>query len=258
LDLDFAYELKGVPAADFRGELSVAMRVSSGDDWSRTEALAEPIPFTGSTVSRRVTLDLTALTPLIDALTAQLGYDPGNYEIAIIPTVRLLGQLDGQAVDDTYAPAFNVSLNSTRLTFDPELERSEPREVEEQVEQPNTVQLLGLSIPVTALRQIGFVGAVICLVAQLGLVALVFFATGIDELGQLRARYGHMLVGVTASKLDMSQRIEVASFQDLIRIAKRDGDIILYEVPPGDERVFFVPDGQVVYTYRVSPPDIEG
>jgi hypothetical protein len=253
IDLDIAYALKDAPAGVVPVDLSVVLLVKSGEDWSQTQTLLEPVPLTGAAANAHVSVDLADVRAMIDGISAEIGgYNPGSYELAIIPTVRLAGQQDGRPVNDTYAPAFTVALGATRLTFDPALARSEVRERDVAVERPNAVKLGGVAIPVMTLRAVGLAGSLTGLAVTALLAAVVFLGLGTDEAGRLRARYGHMFVAVVNANLDTGHRLEVASFQDLVRLAKRDGGFIFHEVARGNPQVFFVPDGQVIYTYRVG------
>jgi signal peptidase len=249
--IDVSYRMEDAQPQVLKGELSVAMRFKSGEDWSRTEQLLAPTPFDGTAASAQVTLDMALVQPFIDAITEQLGYNPGNFAIEIIPTVNLIGQLDGRGITDAFAPVFALTLNPTRMAFDTELTRSEARTADAQEVRPNALKFAGISVPVQALRTVGLAGTVVGLILSVLLSAVVFLGLGMDEVGRLRARYGGMLVSVAAANLESSQRIEVASMPDLVRLARRDGGFIFHETQ-GDLHLFFVPDGLVTYTYRVG------
>ena len=129
----------------------------------------------------------------------------------------------------------------------------EPETRERRVEQPNAVKLGKLQLPVSALRQVGTLGGALGLVLTGLLAAIIFGGLGLDEFGQIQARYGPQLIAVAAANLDGTPHIEVATFHDLARQAKQVGSLIGWQASP-DSYLFFLPDGAVVYTYRVPRP----
>ena len=256
IDLGFTYALEGSPPADVAGDLSAVLQIQGGEDgWTRTQELLPPTPFVGRSTSARVDLDLAQVSSLIETVEEETGFSAGTYDVSVIPTVRINGSIGGETVEETYAPAFTIKFNRTQITPDSELTRSEVRTVSETVSQGQEFDLLGLSLQVTTARWLSAAGAAVALAGAAVLAAVVFLGLGRGEEAKIRARYGSLLVSVAQADLkEERQKIEVASMQDLVRLAQRDNRIILHqELERGSHR-YFVPDGTVTYEYRVTEP----
>ena len=99
--------------------------------------------------------------------------------------------------------------------------------------------------------------AVAALAAAGGLAALAWFGIGRGENAQIHARYGSMLISVTdADRQHTSHRVRVAAITDLVRLARRDGGMILHEVGRPGSDLYFVDDGTISYEYEVASPTL--
>ena len=148
-----------------------------------------------------------------------------------------------------------MEFDQTQITPNAELARSEVGTIGGMVSGSNELDLLGLSIPVTEARWLTATGAGLALATVLALAAVVLIRLTRDEAAMIRARYGSLLISVAqADGLETARKIQVASIQDLVRLAKRDGRIIIHqEVGPGIHR-YLVDDGTVTYEYRAMEP----
>ena len=99
------------------------------------------------------------------------------------------------------------------------------------------IGLLGHTIPltVTAARWLSALGTMLCLPATAALAVVAFLSLGQDEATKIRTRYGSMLISIAQANLtEETQRMEVASVQDLARLAQRDGRTIFHQkLAPG-------------------------
>ena len=257
IDLGFTYALESSPAADVAGDLTAVLQIQAGEEgWTKTEELLPLTPFEGTTASARLEVDLAEVSSLIETVEEETGFFAGTYDVSVIFEVRINGSIGAEKVEDeVYAPAFTMEFDQTQITPAAELARSEVGTIGGMVSGSNELDLLGLSIPVTEARWLTATGAGLALATVLALAAVVLIRLTRDEAAMIRARYGSLLISVAqADGLETARKIQVASIQDLVRLAKRDGRIIIHqEVGPGIHR-YLVDDGTVTYEYRAMEP----
>lgn len=257
IDLGFTYALESSPAADVAGDLTAVLQIQAGEEgWTKTEELLPPTPFEGTTASARLEVDLAEVSSLIETVEEETGFFAGTYDVSVIFEVRINGSIGAEKVEDeVYAPAFTMEFDQTQITPNAELARSEVGTIGGMVSGSNELDLLGLSIPVTEARWLTATGAGLALATVLALAAVALIRLTRDEAAMIRARYGSLLISVAqADGLETARKIQVASIQDLVRLAKRDGRIIIHqEVGPGIHR-YLVDDGTVTYEYRAMEP----
>src|SRR4029434_6368054 len=98
-------------------------------------------------------------------------------------------------------------------------------------EQANTIVLLGLALEVARARQIALV--VLALALSCGALLALRGATGNDEAGRIRRKYGPLLIDVRESSALAGVVVEVAMIDDLVRLAEHSGRMILHEIEQG-------------------------
>ncbi|MCC7354405.1 MAG: hypothetical protein IT330_11680, partial [Anaerolineae bacterium] len=251
LDLDFTYLFKSTLPSDMQGELSAVLQIKAGEGWTKTEELLPPTPFNGSRTSSRVSVNFSQILSLTETIEKQTGFNPGTYEVSIIPTVRISGHIGAEAINDTYAPAFTMKLNPSQIVLDPAVGRTEVKTLGDRVSRAQELHLLNRSIPVMTARWWSVAGTAFSALVAIFLAVVVFLGLGRGEAAQIQARYKAMIISVAQADLEAAQRIQVASMQDLARLAQRDGQIIFHQQTRPDLHLYFVHEGQVVYTYSV-------
>lgn len=254
LSLDYTYALQCPEECDVQGEIRSDLVIKAGETWVRTLALGAPAPFAGPHAVAHADVDFSRVISLTDAIERETGYNPGVYELSVVPTVRIWGNIGAHKIDDTYAPAFVIRFGASQISLDPELRRSEARGITEQVTKPQRLSLLSMSLPVASVRRFSLIGLVVSALLAGLLAAAPFLGAGRGEASKIQARYGAMLVSVARVHWDGVHRVEVASMEDLARLAKRDGNVICHQASGQGSHLYFVLDGQVVYEYTVSEP----
>jgi len=256
LDLGVSYNLKSSAPPDVSGEYSAALQIKAGEQgWTKTLPLLPPMAFSGPQASFRVPIDLAQVWSVIDAIEKETDFKPTAYDVSVIPTVRVKGSVGPEPLDAVYAPAFSMKLTRTQITPDAQLTRSEVKSFRDTVTRGQRFNLLGLSLPVTAARWLSSGGAAVALAVAGALAAMIFLGLGQDGAAKIRARYGSLLISVAqADPNEEGQRIQLASMQDLVRLAQRDGRVIFHHEPgPGSHR-YFIQDGAVTYQYTLTQP----
>lgn len=256
--LDIRYDLNAPDPAYVAGEYRVDLEVRAGaDGWSKVLPLVEPAPFGGTRLTLTVPVDLAQVRALIAAVEDETGFEPGSYQLTVIPEIRVRGRVGDQPVDEVYAPPFRMTWNRSHLVLDGQLARSEPHSVAEPVARPARMGLLGLDVPVRTARIVAIAGLVASLLGLTAAGGLLVSRLRRDEAARIRLRYGSMIVAVRDVELPPARmRVRVASMSDLARIAKQEGRQILHRRLETGADLYFVPDGNFVYEFRLPQHDV--
>ena len=117
----------------------------------------------------------------------------------------------------------------------------------------NTLSILGFQFNIAVARQAAIAGLVLALAGILIIWLPMFRAGQADEVSHIQAKYGSLLVNIRDSSLLASNQplIEVATIDDLVRIAERDVRMILHQDNESTHR-YFVQTAEVTYHYEVK------
>jgi hypothetical protein len=258
--LDIRYELNAPEGAYVAGEYRVDLEIRAGDDgWSKVVPLVEPAPFGGTGLTLTVPVDLEQVRALIAVVEEETGFEPGSYQLTVIPEIRVRGRVGDQPVDEVYAPPFRVTWYRSHFVLDGELSRSEPRSVAEPVARPARLGLLGLDVPVRAARVVAIAGLAASLAGLAVASGLLLARLRRDEAARIRLRYGSMIVAVRDVELPSARmQVRVASMSDLARIARQEGRQILHWRLETGADLYLVRDGNFVYEFRLPRHDLAG
>jgi signal peptidase I len=255
LRVTFSYRLESELPVTTSGRIALDARISDGRGWERILPLAAERPFSdsGSTVSG--VLDLERLQRITDEVRELTGSGQTAYTVAVLPRVDVAGRVGGEPVDATFAPALSFDVGDLRLQ--PSLDGSEgvgpfaPREPGSGTRvAPAEISLGALSLSVANTRRISLLGiAALLLLGGLALAAGRRRPGG-DEYERILARYGHLLLPVSAHSGDWEHVIELADMEALARLAEHQGKLILH-LAEANDRSYVVEDGSTVYRYRV-------
>jgi signal peptidase len=256
----FDYRLDGGPMSDVGGTLGLAAVLSLPDGWSRSIPLGEQQSFTGTSASANAILSLESLDRVIARLEDQAGVMPGQvYGVAVAATVDVQGTVGGAAFHDTFSPELSFQLSSVELQMaaagssqqDP-LEPTKSGSVDRTETRPTSLDLLGVDLRVDIARQAAFIGFVAFAIGGLVLLVMLWLSSKADEPSRIARRYRQMLITRADGETDGWGRvIELASMEDLARIASRDGSMIVHQ-EGGAVHEYYVSEGQVTYRYRAA------
>jgi len=137
----------------------------------------------------------------------------------------------------------------TDLDADP-LRPEQDAALESTAPAPNRISILGVSLTVEAARWISGVAL------ALGIFGLAFLAWGYrrmlqrDPLAAIQLRYGAQLVAMGAGAFEVGgATVQLASLDDLARVAEKHGRLIFWVVQDGGYD-FFVNTGEGLYSFR--------
>jgi hypothetical protein len=228
----------------------VDLEVSAEDGWKKTLELSPSTAFTGSSATADVAISVPVMQRLTTLIEEETDYRPGSYNLSIVPTISVRGDVDDTAVDSTYAPVYTFQMSAAQIEPISELNQNQTEPLGSTPIEQNQVSIAGIDIGVQPLRIFGGMAALIGIMITGAIAAAVFLGLGRGEVGKIQAKYQSILIEV--NQVDPGQhdaRIQVASIEDLARLAKRDGGIIFHQQVNTTSRRYFVPDGSTVYEY---------
>ncbi len=262
IDVDYRYILQGTGGAevsDVRGSVRTDLEIRAADGWTRTTELTPPRPFAGSEVTESARIDLRAIGALLDRVEAETGFEAKSYDLLVTPTIDVEGLMGAEPIAEAFAASLLVKLDPQRVAPQGALDVTKPTSRSVLVKTASTIGLGPLQVT-TAYARVGAAA----LTAGAGTVAamlagVIFLGLGRSEEAKIRARYGSMLLRVTAAEDEaIRDRVRVVSIRDLARIAERAGVLILEERHEALGLRYFVRDGDTVYEFVPDPPTRRG
>ena len=254
----FSWSLKAEGAAAVSGTHRLVAEIGDQNGWRRTIELSPETSFTGSQAVVSGVLHLREVEGLIALLEAQSGVKNERYAVVIRPAVSAGGTIDGTPFEAAFSTPLAMSLDSVQLRMERPAADSSPLtpkstgNVTTLQTERNTVDVLLFSIPVGVARSVSLagIGVVLALSGWLAIVAVQQNRPTRSTGGlAVPARYRGPMVTVAASPARRADYVDVASIDDLGRIADRIGGIILQEARPG-YHAFFVRDLDVTYRFQ--------
>lgn len=263
IELNFAYRLQAEQAENVHGHASLSAVLSDVNGWKRTIELAPDAPFDGPTVKLDGVLDLNRLQSIIDRVEQEAGLHREQYQLAVVPSVVVEATVDGQMLRDTFVPPLKFHMDSFQIQLandDPsirgdQLQPVQPIMIKREHTQPNTLAIFALELPISIARGIALFGLGGSLAGLLVLAFLMRRALGAGEAARIRARYAAQIITLADREPAAGQRlVRVAAFDDLARLAERNGRMILHS-RQGAADDYYVQDDALLYHYAIGEQD---
>lgn len=259
LNLGFAYTLVGGSAEDVAGTQQLSAKVTDDQSgWQRTIPLNAAAPFNGSSFSSSATLDLCQIEALVASVEEETGFRPTTYTLNIAPYVSVAGKIAGQDFHDTFEPHLVFKFDKVHFYLAQDDAKTNPLQFSKQgmviatAQEDNTLVLLGLEFRVMDVRIISVVGLCLLLVAALIAGTTIYNTARRSQDALIRLRYGSLLVDVYDRGLEaISPIIEIATIEDLAKIAERQNAMILHMVRDS-LHFYFVQSNGTTYRYVMS------
>ena len=235
------------------GSYRLYVEVRQPNGWRRTLELQPTTLFAGNGFSTTQSLTLTDVDRLVEALETATEIRTDVSALHIVAEVNIEGQLDGIPFTTSLEQAIDFLITDLQVQFSPAnsvLEAFDTTTVSRPIEVPRqlSVPILGVGIAYSALPEVGFAGAVLGSLGLAVVLGATFTVWRSGERARIHARHGHRMVDV-GDEVDAGERpLDVKQFDDLVRIADRDGLVIIHhEDALADE--YFVFEGEVTYRH---------
>ncbi len=256
-----------VPTDSVEGTHRLVAQVSDTNGWKRKTILQPDTRFTGDGFTVHADLDLSPIRKDIKQLEMQTGYSNNRYTVSVVPEVSTGGALAGKELDDEFSPRLDFWMDKTQLQLQnpnaaaasgnaseekegaDQLEPSESGSVEIPKTVANSISILGIKVGVGTARLLSLLGLALCVGGLVWFGLPMLRARKAAEPARIRSQYGDLLVSMNGGDLDSGGRvIEVAAFEDLVKIAEKSGQSILHQTSDGSEH-YYVQDIGVSYHY---------
>jgi hypothetical protein len=257
VDVNFAYDFDANAAA-IDGTLAVRAVLSDGSGWRRTIELVSPTRFHGTHTEGTATLELAPVEALLAEVRTATGAGASTYTVDVVADIAVTGTLDGQRLQDTFAPHLEFRLDAIRLA--PEAPASDTARgfktettgtVTVRKAAANRLELGGHGIHVEAARKLAVVGMAITAIAG-GIAFVAIRRRRPGPAGRIAMRYGQRIIGVDAAEVGGHLIVfDVASIDDLARLADQHASLILHQ-QSNDHDIYLFQADRTVYRYRLQ------
>jgi len=267
--LRYDYRFHSTTSHALSGTAAMDALVTSTSGWQTTLALAEPQRFHGDHGVLFASLDLSSLLGLVRSVEKATDVG-GAYTLALLPRVRVSGQLGERPLHATFSPQIHFSLNQDEVqpvaaggggaVTGPSAAAlflsSSAGSATVRRDQPQYLALGAAQLAVGTARAIALVGIVLDVLLTLAVLAMVRPRRR-DETQVILSRYGRMIVPVARVwQLPGVPVIEVADIEALVRIAEHYERSILHETEDGGG-AFWVSDESGQFRYTPAPGGLE-
>ena len=261
----FAYRVDSEAAVALDGTIRVDAVLSGDGGWKRIVPLVGPRPIEPGDTEVEVDLHLSALRALGAEADAITGAAAGGLLVGVTPAIEFRGTVAGREVAGRFGPALDFTLDAAALR------PATPGEGGSRVERtlvgtvavPTSratdlaLPLLGRGLAVSTARIAGPAGGAALLLLA---VALAWAGRRQDagEPGRIAARYGHLLIPISADAHPDRPMVDVSSIDDLVRLAGHHEQLVTHHVDADAGRHTYVVCAQGrAYRYRDggSPPE---
>jgi signal peptidase I len=237
LNLGFVYALEGNSMENLTGSQQFyALVKDEQSGWQRTLPLTADTPFTGNTFSNSTTLDLCQVESLVADMEQETGFRLSNaYSLEIVSRVTVKGQISGQELSTVFAPNLTFKFDSLHFFVENSATQADSMQtiqsgfVMNSSQVPNTLSILGLKPSVVGARITAVVGLLLSLLGLLFLYLYFHRTTKNSPVDLIQLKYGGMIIDVSEHGLgDLSSAIEVATIDDLAKLAERENVMIMH------------------------------
>lgn len=259
----FDYAFTSEAAAEVSGTYRLLAEVQDANGWTRRVPLVPKTAFEGTTLTIDAEVPLDVVQAMIDFMRSKTGLQRAAFTLSVFPEIEVAGTLGGQALDTAFAPRLDFLLDDLQVSLPPEAEaNTEDDPLHPEVsggvtylaEQPHSIRILGIELPVMTARFLA-VGLILVGLAGLGFIAWrVEGARRAGEAQWIQARYTDLILStqVPPEPSDL-EVIPVTRFEDLVRAAKSSNSLITHWMGEGQDN-YSVRQAERLYIYQAAAP----
>lgn len=261
VELRFGYSLMADSAENVAGNITLNAQAEAGNGWKRAFPLAAQQEFSGAEANVTTSFDACKILASLREVESLTGVRRDMYTFVITPEVNITATVAGQPVESRFAPRLVFMLDDLQMVVlreNPEADPLLPLEVKEiatNTRIANRIRLPGFSLTVGLARVISGLGLA-SVVAVGGFLALsIRQSLKKNPLEAVAIKYGGMMAEVAHFPPNAKAReAQVASIDDLARLAEHSGSIIL-RVSGEQADEFAVDTGQAFYRFVMMKGD---
>jgi len=260
-EVQFEYAFRSEAPADVLGTYALLAEVQDANGWTRRLTLVPQTRFEGSALTIVGEVRLDVVQAMVDFMRLQTGLQRAAFTLSVFPEIEVTGTLAGRGLETSFAPRLDFLLDDLQvslppdLSTDPEIDPLNPVRsggLTYLAAQPNSIRILGIPLNVLAARWLAVILLVVAL-AGLGYLAWRIEASRrAGEAQWIQARYSDLILSTQlppeTEGLDV---IPVASFADLVRVAKHSNLLVAHWIGEGQDN-YAVRQADRLYLYQVA------
>lgn len=259
LDIDYRFtapEMTPGNQALFSGSYRIRALLEDVDGWQRTIPLEDSSDFSGTSFSEAADLDVCEIRDLILEKEQKTGTSNRWYTLVIRPEISYQGQIGELPLEGEFQPEFQFQIDTSLMRLPGEEEQLtiiEEGALEKIRVLPNTLSIFGLSLDVKTARWTAAAVFLFCLAGGVWPLVSLYRDWKSSDASRIQVQYHPMLVDVAfgSPARNAEQIVQVASFQDLSKMAERYGAMILHE-SRGHFHRYSIQDEGTVYQYSLD------
>jgi hypothetical protein len=261
INLGFVYFLAGNQVQNISGSQKFdAVVIDQQSGWKRTLPLTADTKFSGNNFTRTTTFDLCQVQAMLASVQQETGMRPGNYTLAITAHISAAGKISGQAFSDSFEPNLTFIFDSLHFYLAKEIGKTDPLKTAQEgtftssAMVPNTLSLIGATLPVGKTRSISVIGLAISLTGLMGLGLYFNIVSRRSPQLAFGIKYGPLLFEVQDQGLEtFAVVINMSTIEDLAKLAERQNAVIMH-VEREFEHYYFVQIEGTTYRYVAAKP----
>jgi hypothetical protein len=244
------------------GTIRLRGTLTNTSGWSRSFWLGPVAAFAGDRALAAAHVNLASLESLANRVSSQIGAPGGSYTLAVMPRVKIAGEIGGALVSTEYAPSLSLALGDPQLlsgtsavgpasstasaSTQTGLIRTTTGSVTSSRRSTNS---LG-GVPVDTVRWISLVALALFSAAALLTGSRELNAVTGDPIERINSRYKHLIVPVAEMAASPDHPpIEVSSIAALAQLAERSERLILHE-HRDDGDSYLIDDQGTLFRYQ--------
>ena len=264
LNIGVAYNASGKGLQNISGTQQLQARIfDEKSGWQRTLPLTAASTFMGSGYSSQAGIDLCQVMALVESVEQQTGLHPNLYTMEVIAYTSLQGTLAGQPITDSSEAVLRFQFDKVNFHLAAKAEPADPLLISKTstlsvaAAEPNELKLLGLTFPVSAARGFSIAGLFLALCVGLSAGWLFLGEMRSHPAEMIRMKYRGLLVDAQQFNAPRSLPImDVASVEDLARLAERHGTVIVH-LQHRQQETYLVQTQGMVYRHTLGARPLE-
>lgn len=261
----FAYSVDSDAVVALDSTVRVDAILSGAAGWKRVVPLLGPRPLEPGATDVEVALHLPTLRALGAEADVITGAAAGGLVVGVTPSVDFDGAVAGQDVAGRFAPALDFTLDGGALRLvtpvpgdgdERRIERTQAGAVDVPTSQATklSLPLVGREVAIGTARIAGLGGGVALLLVA-GALAWAGRRRDDGDAARIAARYGHLLIPISADAHDDRPMVDVSTIDDLVRLAGHHEQLVTHHVD-GDAgcHTYVVSAQGRAYRYRETAP----